>query len=455
MPVSSVRRQSRRLLVSALLTSVPLLVARLDAQQAGPITAEHFTLPNGLDVLLAPDHSTQVAAVDVWYFAGSRDEAPAKAGLARLFGQLFFAGSANVPAGAHAAVIQQGGGRGDASVEEDVSRFYQSVPSNRLNQALWLEADRMRGVVINDTTVRDARLSALQELGDRLNEPYTPQVIETVAALYDSASCPGYTHVPLGRLNTLSGISTKDAADFLNQHYRPNAARLVVTGDFDPVTTRKVITDWFGPIAKAATPAVPACAGTPASGNARRSVTGPAGSRPAAGIFYRVPGHDHPDAPALELLGVILGQGSQARLLTHLAGELGAATGVQAGVLGTRQGPGAFGLFGIAGPGVSADSLATLLAAEAVWASGTGITQADLDRARTVYLATAVSRRERPEDIAEALQHAAYYHGKAEAVNTEVAQVMAVTLADVRRVAAALFAPKNGLTLVIAAGGAS
>lgn len=449
------RRLSRRPGFPALLTSILLLVSRLDAQQAGPITAERFTLPNGLDVLLAPDHTTQVAAVDVWYFAGSRDEAPGKAGLARLFTQLFFAGSANVPAGAHAGLIQQGGGRGDASIEEDVSRFYQTVPSNRLNQALWLEADRMRGVVINDTTVRDARLSAIQELGDRLNEPYTPQVIEAVAALYDSASCPGYTHLPLGQLNTLSAITTKDAADFLNQHFRPNAARLVVTGDFDPAATRKVITDWFGPIAKAAAPVAPACAGTPASGNARRSVTGAAGTRPAAGVFYRVPGHDHPDAAALELLGVIMGQGSQARLLSHLVGELAAATGVQAGVLGTRQGPGAFGLFAIAGPGITADSLAVLLTAEAAWASGTGITQADVDRARIVYLATAVSRRERPEDVAEALQHAAYYHGKAEAVNTEVDRVMAVTLADVRRVAAALLTPKNGITLVITPGGAS
>lgn len=449
-------RRPFRLVLSLLITSLTVPGFRpLPAQQAGPITAQQFTLPNGLEVLLAPDHSTQVAAVDVWYFVGSRDEPPAKAGLARLFGQLFFSGSANAPAGAHVALIQQGGGRVDASVDEDVTRFFQSVPSNRLEQALWLEADRMRGVVVNDTTVNDARLAAIQDLGNRLADPYTTHVVETVAALYDSASCPGYTHIPLGRLNTLSGITTGEAAEFLNRHFRPNAARLVVAGDFDPARIRPLITAWFGPIARFATPAAPACAGTPAGGSGKLSVTAQGAARPAAGIFYRVPGHDHPDAAALELLGVVLGQGQQSRLLSHLVGELGAATGVQAGVLGTRQGPGAFGLFGVAGPGVSADSLAGLLASEAAWASGDGISAADLERARTVYLATAVSRRERPEDIAEALQHAAFYHGKAEAVNTEVDRIMAVTLADLRRVAGAVLTPKNGTTLVIAAGGPS
>lgn len=448
------RRQFRRCALPVLVSTFALLGRPLSGQQAGPITAERFTLPNGLEVLLAPDRSTQVAAVDVWYFVGSRDEPPARAGLARLFDQLFLAGSTNAPAGAHIALIQQGGGRVDGSVEEDVSRFFQAVPSNRLAQALWLEADRMRGVVINDTTVGTARADALAELRERVGDPFTPQVVETVASLYDSASCPGYTHLALGRPASLAAITTRDAADFLNQHFRPNAARLVVTGDFDPVATRQLITEWFGPIARSPVPATPRCSGRPGTGNARRAVTDPAATRPAAGIFYRIPGHDHADAAALELLGVVLGQGQRSRLLAHLSGELAAVTAAQAGILGTRQGPGAFGLFAIAANGVTADSVAALLTAEAAWA-GSGITAQDLERARTIYLATAVSRRERPEDIAEALQHAAYYHGGAEAVNSEVDRIMRVTLEDLRRVATTYLVPQNGVTLVITPGGAS
>lgn len=443
-----------RLLCSALslLTLVPS--HPLHGQAAGKIAFERFTLENGLDVVLAPDHSTQVAAVSVWYFAGSRDEPPGKAGLARLFDELMFAGSANVPLGGHATLIERGGGRFDSSIEEDVSQFSQAVPSNRVNQALWLEADRMRGVVINDTTVGQSRAGVLSDLRDRSGEPYTPLVVETVTSLYDSTACPGYAHPSLGRPATLAAITTKDAADFLNQHFRPNAARLVVSGDFDPVATRQTITTYFGGIARAQVPAAPACTAKP-GGSARRNLTDRLAARPAAGLFFRVPPHDHADAAALDLLGVVLGQGTQSRLNLHLVETLSAASAVQAGVLGVRQGPSAFGLFAVAAPGVTGDSLAALLAQETAWAAGSGLTEQDLERARTVYLATAVSRRERPQDVAEAIQHAAYYHGSAEAVNSEVTRVMGVTLADLRRVAGTWLAPGSAVTLVIAPGGAS
>src|SRR5512143_2552196 len=149
MIVLATKRWSR-LLPSALFLPLLLLNRPLDAQAAGKIAFERFTLENGLDVLLSPDHTTQVAAVTVWYLTGSRDDPPGKAGLARLFDELMFAGSANVPLGGHATLIERGGGRFDSSIEEDISEFSQAVPSNRLNQALWLEADRMRGVVVND-----------------------------------------------------------------------------------------------------------------------------------------------------------------------------------------------------------------------------------------------------------------------------------------------------------------
>ena len=433
-----------------------LVAPALLAQSTGRIAFERFTLPNGLDVILAPDRSTQVVAVDVWYFTGSRDEPIAKAGLARLFDRLMFAGSANVPAGAHAGLVEQAGGRVEGDVEEDVSRFSETVSSNRLNQALWLEADRMRGIVVNDTTVGESRAGLMDDLRSRTaGEPYTAAVVEAIAALYDSVACPGYAHPPIGRTSTIAELTTRDAADFLNQHYRPNAARLVVAGDFEPAETRKTITDYFGGIARGPEPHQATCTATFSPGQQRRTVNDRLASRPAAGHFYRIPPHDHADTPALDLLGIILGQGQGGRLTTRLTRELAAASAVQGGVLGSRQGPGVFGLFAVAGPGVSGDSLAALLAAQATWAAGDGLADADLERARNIYLATAVSRRERPVDIAEALQHAATFHGTPDAVNAEADRVRAVTLADLRRVAAAWLKPENALTVVIAPGGAS
>lgn len=451
----ALRSSADRLFSLPSLALLVFLAAPLRGQSVGKITFEHFTLGNGLDVILAPDRSGQVAAVNVWYLVGSRDEAGSKAGLARMFDRLMFQGSANVPAGAHAALIEQYGGRLEGSVEEDVSRFSEAVASNRLNQALWLEADRMRGIVINDTTVGESRSGLLDDLRSRNSgEAYTGAVMDAIASLYDSTTCAAYSHAPLGRLATINGLTTRDAADFLNQHYRPNAARLVVTGDFDLAATRQTIVDYFGAIAKGPAPQPAVCTAKFSPGNTRKIATDRLASRPAAGQFYRVPEHSHADTPALELLGIIMGQGQSSRLTAHLIGETAIASVTQGGILGTRQGPGAFGLFAVAGPNVSADSLAGALALEATWAA-TGITQADLDRARNVYLATAVSRRERPQDIAEALQHAATFHGSAEAVNGETDKIMAVTLADLKRVAAAWLKPENAVTLLIGVGGPS
>ncbi|HWA14914.1 MAG TPA: insulinase family protein, partial [Gemmatimonadales bacterium] len=171
-------------LLSAGLVLLGLLARPLPAQSSGQIAFERFVLPNGLDVILAPDASTEAVAVDIWYFAGSRDETATSAGVARLFDRLMFAGSTNVPPGGHATIVEVGGGRVTAAIEEDVSRFGQTVPAAMLPQALWLEAERMRGVSINDTTVNESRAGMLADLRGRLaREPYTAVILQSVAAI--------------------------------------------------------------------------------------------------------------------------------------------------------------------------------------------------------------------------------------------------------------------------------
>jgi zinc protease len=422
----------------------------LQAQSVGRIAFERFTLPNGLEVVLAPDHATQVAAVDVWYQAGSRDDPAGKGGLASLFDELMFAGSANVPPGGHTALLERGGGQVSSAVDEDVSRFSESVPSNRLDQALWLEAERMRGIVINDTTVARSRAALLDELRSRAEgEAYSEALLTGTSALYDSAACPGYSHPPTGSAQSLQSLTVQDAQDFFHRHYGPSNARLVVSGDFDPARARSLVTQYFGGIPGGSPASAPPCRPQPSAGSARRTVTDRLATRPAVALFYRIPAHEHADSPALQLLGIILGQGQESRISRHLLGEVGAAAGAQAGILGTRRGPGAFGFFAVADSGVTPDSLATLLAAEAAWAAGPGLGEAELARARNIYLATAVSGRQRPGDIAEALQHAATYDGSLDAVNTEAERVLQVTRDDLRRVAAAWLRPDNLLTLVI------
>jgi len=428
---------------------VLLVAAPLTGQGVGRIGFSRYTLTNGLEVTLAPDRSTQVVAVSVWYDAGSRMEPVAKAGLARLFERLMFAGSANVPPGGHATLTGDLGGRVGAIVDEESARFSTVLPSSRLALGLWLEANRMGSLTITDTTVGEARLELVEQLRDQLDqEPYAAVIASAVASLYDTLACPGYAHAPLGRLQSITGITTADAREFFRAHYAPNRARLTVTGDFDTAQARQLIAEYFGPLPRGPEVAPFACADAPPPSARTARVTDRTAPAIAVGQFFPIPPHAHADTPALELLEVIMSQGGASRLNTALVREA-LALGTQGGVLGQRRGPGAFGLFAIAAQGVAADSLAALVGSQARWAAGEGLTEAEVTRAKRIYRATAVSGRERPGDIAAALQHALMFHGDPEAVNTEVDRVLAVTLEDLRRVAGTWLNPGTALTLIV------
>ncbi|MDZ4865189.1 MAG: pitrilysin family protein [Gemmatimonadota bacterium] len=447
-------RSLRRDRCPALLALLICLSSRPLAAQSAPghIAFEQYALPNGLSVILSPDHTSQVVAVDIWYRAGSRDEPPVRAGLARLFERLMYAGSANVPPGGHAAIVENVGGHGEAGADEDIARYIQSLPSNRLNLGLWLEADRMGSLAINDTTIAEARDGLLGELQQKIGEEaYTAAVLDAVASLYDSTTCPGYTHPPTGRVQTITAISTADVQGFYRRHYNPSNARLVVTGDFDPTEARSLIRQYFGDLPTADTAPAVSCGVTFAPGARTLSTRDRLASQPAVGLFYRIPGAGHADMPALQLLGLILGRGRDARLAQVLGGP-GLAIATQAGVLGDRVGPSAFGLFAVAADGVSADSLQALLEAQVRWIMSDSLGEAELARAKHIFRATTVSGRERAEDIAEALHHAATFRGGADAVNTDLSLSMSLTLADVRRIARTWFVPANAVTLVVAPG---
>lgn len=433
-----------------ILLLVVLAGSPLAAQERGRIGFEQFTLANGLTVIFAPDRSAPVVSVDIWYEAGGRTVPPGRSGLARLFERLMYAGSEHVPPGAHAGLVADLGGQSIAEVSEEGARFGATVPAERLGLALWLEADRMRGLAINDTTVNDARLAQLGDLRDRLNgEPYTGALLEAVTSLYDSTTCPGYAQPVIGRANTLAGIATAEVRQFYVERYSPNGARLVVAGSFDPAEARRLVMEYFNAIPRGAEVTPVNCPLPTTPLGTRRQVTDRQAARPAVALLYRLPPHDHADTPALEILGVILAEGGGARLPSTLGRELRATVATQGGIVGDRRAPGAFLLFGVAADGVTADSLAGLLAAQAAWSGSESVTDATLARARNIYRATAVSARERMNDIANVLQHASAFHGDPDAANTEPARVLAVGLDELRRVARTWLRPDNALTVVI------
>src|SRR6266542_5098998 len=172
------------------------------AQQAGQIRYETFTLPNGLRVVYSEDHSTPVVAVDVWYNTGSRNERPGRSGFAHLFEHMMFQGSAHVKKSEHFQLVQRAGGSLNGSTEEDRTNFFETLPSNRLNLALWLEADRMRSPAITQANFENQRETVKEErrLGVD-NRPYAAAFTDGIAWPFDSSSCFAYAHTVIGSMD--------------------------------------------------------------------------------------------------------------------------------------------------------------------------------------------------------------------------------------------------------------
>ncbi|HEX6629800.1 MAG TPA: pitrilysin family protein [Gemmatimonadaceae bacterium] len=441
-----------RPLTTALAGGLLLLGGSLGAQQPGRIATESYTLPNGLTVVLAEDHSAQVVAVDVWYDVGSRNERPSRTGFAHLFEHMMFQGSANVAKGEHMALLERAGASFNGSTTEDRTNYFEAVPSNRLNLALWLEADRMRSLAVTDSNFDNQREAVKEERRLRVdNQPYMGAIFEQTYGAFDSTSCFPYSHSIIGSMDDLNAARTPDVKAFFEQYYAPNNATLVITGDFQPADTKRLVEQYFGGIARAPEPPAVRCEQSFSPGQVRRQVVDEKANLPAIVQLYRVPAYDDADMPALELLATILGQGESSRLNRALARDAKAAAAAQTMLnpFGPRRGPGVFLFFTIANQGVAIDTLERLLGEQVAKVGREGVTAQELTKAQNSYRADLIFGRQTAMSTAEALQAAHMFLGDADAVNTQLDRYMKVTTDDIKRVAAKYLRPENAYILVI------
>ncbi len=439
-------------IVSALL--VGATAAR--AQEPATIPLETYTLPNGLRVTLAEDHSSQVVSVNVWYDVGSRDERPGRTGFAHLFEHMMFMGSANVKTGEHMSLIERAGGSLNASTAEDRTNYFNTVPSNRLNLALWLEADRMRSLQVTEANLDIQRKAVQEERRLRVdNPPYLKLVFEYQYAVADTTTCFPYAHSVIGSMSDLSAATLGDVQGFFDMYYKPNNASLVIAGDFEPAAAKRLVAQYFGGIPRGQEPPpITACNQPFDTGPARRTVTDVNATLPAVQHVYRTPDAASEDMPALELLASILGSGQSARLNQSLVRESKAATSAQVllNALGLRRGPGTFTILAIAGTGVSADSLDRAVAAEIARVGTSGVTADELTKAQNMTRARLITERQTQFMRAEAIQRNALYFGAPDAVNAELQRYLDVTPADIQRVARRYLVPSNGLVFLVPTG---
>ena len=432
------------------LAAVPL--PALHAQDAGRIRLDTFMLDNGLKVVLAPDHSTQVVAVNVWYNVGSRNEQAGRTGFAHLFEHMMFQGSADVPKGGHMSMIEQAGGQLNGSTEDDRTNYWEVLPSNRYNMGLWLEADRMRSLAINQANFENQRETVKEERRLRIdNQPYTGAFLKGVTAPFDSKTCFAYGHELIGTMTDLNAAKTEDVKAFFDLYYTPNNATLTLVGDFDPADAKQLIQRYFGSIPRAKDAPPVTCDARFNAGEKRETVIDQKATLPALLRIYLVPEYKNQDHAALELLATILGSGESSRMNRAIAREAKAALTTQVGldVTGPHRGPSTFAALAIANQGVSTDSLDKLITFEIAKVSADGVTDAELSKAKNGRRANAIFGRQQALNTAEALQSANMFLGSPDAINSDLERYMKVTKEDIKRVAQQYLRPDNSTVILI------
>jgi predicted Zn-dependent peptidase len=430
--------------------------ARSAAQEPARIELESYTLPNGLTVILAPDHSAQVVAVDVWYNVGSRNEVKGRTGFAHLFEHMMFQGSENVKKAEHFTLVERAGGSVNGSTAEDRTNYFQVLPSNRLNLGLWLEADRMRSLAVTDSNFTNQREAVKEERRLRVdNQPYAGAIFEGMYALADSTGCFPYSHSIIGSMADLNAARTADVKAFFDLYYAPNNATLVVVGDFQPAEAKQLIQDYFGAIPKGQQAPPVTCESKFSPGQIRRPWPDSKANLPAVLLAYRIPEYQSEDTPAIELLSTILGQGESSRINNIVVREkkLAQFAIVLSNPAAPRRGPGVLLALGVSNQGVTPDSLESGLVAEFRRVAAEGVSEAELTKAKNGYRTQLITQQQRALNRAEAIHSASMFLGSPEAVNTNWRRFMAVTVDDLKRVAQKYFTMENSLVLLITPGG--
>lgn len=296
------------------------------------LPVERYVMPNGLTVILSPDHSAHVAAVDIWYHVGSKNELPGRTGFAHLFEHVMFQGSQHIPYGVHFKTVENAGGNLNGSTANDRTNYFETLPSNELATALWLESDRM-GYLL--PALDQAKLDAQREVvkNERRqrvdNVPFGSEDEVIGAAMYPPSN--PYSWPVIGSMTDLSAASLDNVKDFFKRFYAPTNATLVVTGDIDPAATKKLIEEYFGPIPSGPEITRPVVAKVTMPAEKRLVLEDPRVKLPQLTISWPTVGDVDADNAPLTAVARILTQDRTSRLTKLLVYDRQLATRVAAG----------------------------------------------------------------------------------------------------------------------------
>lgn len=406
-------------------------------------------LKNGLKVVLAEDKSRPVANLQVWYHVGSKDEKTGRTGFAHLFEHMMFRGSKNLGPEEHMRIVRQAGGEVNAYTSFDMTVYWETFPSNYLDQMLWLEADRMASLDVSEANFHKEREVVKEERRMRYENPPYGLIIEDV--LKNTYTEYPYKYPPIGSMADLNKATIDDVREFHSIFYVPNNATIVLVGDFDSKNALALIEKHFAGVPEGKP--VPRVKAQEPEPKAAREVTVKYPSAPLDAVItsYLLPPLGHPDSYALEVASAILSGGQSSRLYKRLVYDerTAAAAGGDAQLL---EGPSFFFGYAIANQGKSIKEVSTSLEYTYGEMQKSPVGDDELAKAKNQIISSFIVGRQGVQAKADFLGRCAVLLGDPERYNTELDKYRSVTAADVQRVVAKYLAKDRQVKIYIQPG---
>lgn len=389
-------------------------------------------LGNGIKLVMAEDHSRPVVNLQVWYHVGSKDERAGRTGFAHLFEHMMFRGSKNVGPEEHTRLVREAGGQVNAYTTFDQTVYWETFPSNYLERMMWLEADRMDSLNINEENFKKEREVVKEERRLRTDNPPYGKLAEDI--LDATFQVYPYKHLPIGSMEDLNQATATDVQEFFDTFYVPNNATLVLVGDFSVSEATSLARKHFGRIPRSKKP-VPRVTAKEPDQTALREFSKSYSNVPLPAIVsaYHLPPSGHPDSYALEIASIILSAGQSSRLYRRLVYEEQVALGAS-GQAFLLEGPSIFFAFGIANQGKDIKEVAASLSDVLERMKKQPVTDEELSKAKNQVISGLIIGRQSAQQKADFLGKMAVLRENPERYNTELAQYQKVTAQDVQRV---------------------
>jgi zinc protease len=409
-----------------------LMLTSVVAQRKVNVNYKETTLKNGLRVITVEDHSAPVIALSVTYNVGSRNERKGRTGFAHLFEHMMFKGSENIGSGEHFVLVFNNGGTMNGTTNEDRTNYFEALPANQLDLALFLEADRMRSLAITKENLDNQRNAVQEErrLGVD-NQPYGKSSEVQQELIYDNFA---YKHSVIGSMEDLNAASVEDVASFFKMYYAPNNATLVLVGDFTTADALARIKKNFEEIPRQPDPPPVDMTEPEQTAERRASVDDVLARLPRIDLAFKaVPGNTS-DFYALQVLAAALQSGQSSRLYQKLVKEKELVTAV-GGFMDEKRGVGAMYTFATVKPGVKPEDVEAIIYEEIERLKKEPIADWELQKAKNTTRRNFINGLQSSLNRAVTMGGYSVYYGDPNLINTRLDKVAAVTKEDVQRVA--------------------